>query len=130
MEELKEKPKTPEQEWKDFMPPDTFVPEWKKQFQALDREQALKKTAERSLYAALGCVVATGLSFLSFIPHLRAIQLGVLGALILVALVTSYISLRNKLRAVEIDNKLNEDIRIEALKKEPDPQPVVSEQKA
>lgn len=124
---MEQEKKTPEQEWKDFMPPDNFVPEWKKQWKAMEHETSLKKTAERAAYAALGAAIATGVSFLSAIPHLAVVQLSVLGVFLLTAAVTSYTSLRMRLRAIELDHKLDEDIRVEPEPKKPYVKPEIRE---
>jgi len=130
-----EKPKTPEQQWKDFMPPDDYVPEWKKQFKAIERETAMKKVAERALFSAIGSALATVVALLPL--NALLVQLTIAVVLFLIALAAWISAIKMKLRAVEIDNKLNEDVRIEPLERtnkmvaaKSEPTPTVTEQKA
>lgn len=111
MENVEQRTKTDQEEWKEFMPPDDYVPEWKQQFQAMDREIALKRTSERALFAAIGAAIGGGTWF---VPGNHWIALGVLvGGLFLLHFGCSNAATRMRLRAVEIDNKLNETVRIE-----------------
>jgi hypothetical protein len=122
MDELNEtKPKTPEDQWKEFMPPDDFVPEWKKQFRAMEKEVARKTLADRMLFAVIGFGVATALSLVPNSIQYRGALFIVIAAVAAWGWITS---LLNKLKAVELDNKLNESIRIEEPKKEEKPQSV------
>lgn len=121
------KPKSEMDAWKDFMPPEDFVPEWKKQLRALDREQARKKLADRVLFTVIGFAAAT---LLSMMPNTMAHRLILLAVLTAIAAWGWITSLLNKLKAVELDNKLNEEVRIEPLVKQEPPAAATTEQKA
>jgi len=108
-------PKTQEQEWKEFMPPDDYVPEWKKQFQAIERQTMFKRLSERIMFVALGAALAIGATFLFSYPLL--VQALVVLVLIVFAMSVWMYAILMRLRAAEIDNKLNEEVRIEPIVK-------------
>jgi hypothetical protein len=93
--------------FQDMLPPDSFDPDWKKQFRAMDRHTNARERARQIGAFAAGFAVA------AFVPGHFEVKGAVIGALLLAVAYNAGVAIKTYLYARDLDRKLDEDVRVE-----------------